>query len=74
MRDLKHVDDKGQGMSKGYGFVSFEKHDDALTALRKINNNPTIFTPVAVCSSIKILFLTVHLYNLCYPITRKLLE
>uniref|UniRef100_A0A1B6HF17 RRM domain-containing protein n=2 Tax=Homalodisca liturata TaxID=320908 RepID=A0A1B6HF17_9HEMI len=45
MRDLKHLDSKGQSVSKGFGFVSFEKHEDALKALRSINNNPSIFTP-----------------------------
>ncbi|CAB3363081.1 Hypothetical predicted protein [Cloeon dipterum] len=45
MRDLKKVDSKGQGVSKGYGFVSFTNHEDALSALRAVNNNPNIFTP-----------------------------
>merc|ERR1712048_432713 len=30
--------------SKGYGFVTFAEHEDALLALRNTNNNPTIFT------------------------------
>ncbi|CAG0909403.1 unnamed protein product [Cyprideis torosa] len=30
--------------SKGYGFVTFAVHEDALDALRKVNNNPHIFT------------------------------
>lgn len=30
--------------SKEYAFVSFEKHLDALAALRNVNNNPTVFT------------------------------
>lgn len=30
--------------SKGIGFVEYFTHEDALTALRKINNNPSIFT------------------------------
>lgn len=45
MRDLKNVDIKGVGKSKEYGFVSFTTHEDALHALRTINNNPNIFTP-----------------------------
>ncbi|XP_017892988.1 RNA-binding protein 28 [Ceratina calcarata] len=45
MRDLKNVDIKGVGKSKEYGFVSFTTHEDALHALRTINNNPSIFTP-----------------------------
>lgn len=30
----------GLDRSKGYGFVQFEKHQDALRALERINNNP----------------------------------
>ncbi|RZF45719.1 hypothetical protein LSTR_LSTR005014 [Laodelphax striatellus] len=44
MRDLKNVDAKGVGLSKEYGFVTFEDFQDALTALRNINNNPKIFS------------------------------
>lgn len=33
-----------QHKSKEFGFVSFAKHEDALLALRNINNNPEIFT------------------------------
>lgn len=45
MRDLKNIDSKGVGRSKEYGFVTFTKHEDALKALRAINNNPNIFSP-----------------------------
>lgn len=31
------------GKSKGYGFLSFKSHDEALKCLRKVNNNPTVF-------------------------------
>lgn len=44
MRDIKNVDIKGVGKSKEYGFISFTKHEDALQALRNVNNNPNIFT------------------------------
>ncbi|KAJ8675423.1 hypothetical protein QAD02_011209, partial [Eretmocerus hayati] len=44
MRDLKNIDGNGVGKSKEYGFVAFTNHEDALKALRSINNNPTIFT------------------------------
>lgn len=44
MRDLKNVDATGKGKSKGYGFVTFTTHEDALKALRSINNNPNIFS------------------------------
>ncbi|KAH9628510.1 hypothetical protein HF086_017336 [Spodoptera exigua] len=29
--------------SKGYGFVMFTRHEDALACLRKLNNNPDVF-------------------------------
>ncbi|XP_071452527.1 RNA-binding protein 28 [Hetaerina americana] len=45
MRNLKNIDADGVGQSKGYGFVSFTKHEHALQALRNINNNPDIFSP-----------------------------
>ncbi|KAH9373374.1 hypothetical protein HPB48_018427 [Haemaphysalis longicornis] len=31
--------------SHGYGFVTFTRHEDALAALRMLNNNPSIFGP-----------------------------
>lgn len=43
MRNLKKVDTKGVAISKEYGFVTFKEHEDALKALRAINNNPNIF-------------------------------
>ncbi|KAL6426036.1 hypothetical protein ACFW04_008962 [Cataglyphis niger] len=44
MRDLKNVNATGKGKSKEYGFVTFTSHEDALKALRSINNNPNIFS------------------------------
>lgn len=44
MRDFKDVDVAGRGKSKEYGFVTFTTHEDALKALRGINNNPNIFS------------------------------
>lgn len=44
MRDLKNVDAAGRGKSKEYGFVTFTTHEDALNALRSLNNNPNIFS------------------------------
>uniref|UniRef100_A0A8C5GZG8 RNA-binding protein 28 n=1 Tax=Gouania willdenowi TaxID=441366 RepID=A0A8C5GZG8_GOUWI len=37
--------EKGQvmGQSLGYGFVAFREHEDALSVLRHLNNNPKIF-------------------------------
>jgi len=39
IRDLR----SDKKASKGYGFVAFEKHEDALNLLRQLNNNPIIF-------------------------------
>lgn len=32
-----------QGAPKGYGFVEFAKHEEALLCLRRLNNNPSVF-------------------------------
>ena len=45
MWEKNKFDSKGKHISKEVGFVSFDNHEDALTALRNINNNPTIFSP-----------------------------
>lgn len=44
MRNLTDIDENGMARSRGYGFVTFTEHEHALEALRKINNNPNIFT------------------------------
>jgi RNA recognition motif-containing protein len=47
MRNKKGKDEHGRsilGKSKGFGFVEFSEHLDALTCLRNLNNNPSIFT------------------------------
>ena len=38
----------GAARSMGYGFVEFAEHDDALFALRALNNNPTAFAELPV--------------------------
>lgn len=44
MRDLRApLQRDGKHPSKGYGFVMFMRHEDALACLRKLNNNPDIF-------------------------------
>ena len=35
------------GRSKGYGFIEFTRHSDALVCLRWLNNNPTAFKVVS---------------------------
>ncbi|XP_066591352.1 RNA-binding protein 28 [Prorops nasuta] len=44
MRDLKNLDEHGVAKSKEYGFVTFTTLEDALHALRSINNNPNVFS------------------------------
>ncbi|KAE9553536.1 hypothetical protein FO519_003229 [Halicephalobus sp. NKZ332] len=47
MRNKMGTDAKGKpvlGKSKGFGFVEFSEHKDALACLKKMNNNPDIFT------------------------------
>lgn len=44
MKDLRNLDENGKPVSRGYGFVSFTKHEHALAALRNVNNNPEVFT------------------------------
>ncbi|VDM83737.1 unnamed protein product [Strongylus vulgaris] len=43
-KDTEKVDAKGNPRSKGFAFVNFAEHKDALTCLQKLNNNPTTFT------------------------------
>ncbi|KAF8773981.1 RNA-binding protein 28 like protein [Argiope bruennichi] len=45
MKEFKKVDAQGVPLTKGFGFVSFQKHEDAMKALNELNNNPNIFTP-----------------------------
>lgn len=49
MKNLRILDKENKPVSKGYGFVSFTEHEHALEALRKINNNPSIFNKNKVC-------------------------
>lgn len=47
MKDKLGSDTKGHallGRSKGFGFVAFSEHVDALKCLQNMNNNPEIFT------------------------------
>jgi nucleolar protein 4 len=53
MRDMKEMEVGGKGTSKCFGFVTFTQHDHALAALRAVNNNPEVFTPSQVSTTIK---------------------
>lgn len=44
MRENKITAEHPKGKSKGFGFMSFTTHKEALTALRKLNNNPKVFS------------------------------
>lgn len=46
MYDRKPEGGKVLGRSLGYGFVQFQEHEHALSALRHLNNNPEIFGPL----------------------------
>ncbi len=39
---------KGTGKSKGFAFVEFAEHKDAVACLDKLNNNSQIFTDAKV--------------------------
>merc|ERR1712083_812400 len=41
---MKDMTVPGKVKSKEYAFVTFENHEDALVALRNVNNNPNTFT------------------------------
>ena len=43
LRSTDRLDGHGLGRSKGYGFIEFKGHEDALKALRCTNNNPELF-------------------------------
>ncbi|VDP42636.1 unnamed protein product [Heligmosomoides polygyrus] len=43
-RDSSKMDLKGNHRSKGFAFVNFSEHKDALACLQKLNNNPNTFT------------------------------
>lgn len=44
MRDREKVNQDGVARSLGFGYVTFTRHEHALTALNKLNNNPDVFT------------------------------
>lgn len=52
MKDMKTLSDDGNPASKGYGFITFTEHEHALQTLRKVNNNPDIFTVFKVSKNV----------------------
>jgi hypothetical protein len=57
MRNKKGKDQKGRvvlGKSKGFGFVEFAEHLDALTCLRNLNNKPDIFSDTKVSKKLSL--------------------
>ncbi|CAG9539366.1 unnamed protein product [Cercopithifilaria johnstoni] len=43
-RDRNKLSASGEAVSRGFGFVNFLSHQDALSAMKHLNNNPDIFT------------------------------
>ncbi|VDK84725.1 unnamed protein product [Litomosoides sigmodontis] len=43
-RDKSKLSASGEALSRGFGFVNFLNHQDALSAMKHLNNNPDIFT------------------------------
>ncbi|KAJ3227574.1 RNA recognition motif-containing protein [Clydaea vesicula] len=49
VRDMERVDTKTKlGRSKGYAFIEFESHADALACLRYLNNNPVAISAAKI--------------------------
>lgn len=45
VRSKDRVGTSGKLRSRGFGFLEFSEHSDALQAVRRLNNNPTLFAP-----------------------------
>ena len=46
VRATDRVGTDGKARSRGFGFLQFEHHDEALAVLRGLNNNPEPFGPL----------------------------
>eukprot|EP01126_Amoeba_proteus_P033046 TRINITY_DN3228_c0_g1_i2.p1 TRINITY_DN3228_c0_g1~~TRINITY_DN3228_c0_g1_i2.p1 ORF type:complete len:359 (-),score=113.53 TRINITY_DN3228_c0_g1_i2:397-1473(-) len=51
VRDPAALDQRGQAMSRGFGFVEFSLHSDALKALHATNNKPNLIPELSRGSS-----------------------
>ena len=45
MRSKDRINSQGIGRSMGYGFVEFTTHEAALSVVRAVSNNPSVFGP-----------------------------
>ena len=45
MRSKDRINSQGIGRSMGYGFVEFTTHEAALSVVRTVSNNPSVFGP-----------------------------
>ena len=45
MRSKDRINSQGIGRSMGYGFVEFATHEAALSVVRTVSNNPSVFGP-----------------------------
>ena len=61
MRSKERFTADGLGRSLGFGFVELADHDTALTALRAINNNPTIFGS----EQVHVMYTIIWTYHVC---------
>ena len=50
MRSKDRINSQGIGRSMGYGFVEFTTHEAALSVVRAVSNNPSVFGPHKVTS------------------------
>lgn len=62
------------GASKGFAFVEFKTHEDALACLKKLNNNPHIFKKERVCLLYFFLLFTLIFFPFQRPIVEFSIE
>lgn len=69
-RDRNKLNASGEALSRGFGFVNFLNHQDALSAMKHLNNNPDIFTKEKVL--LKLNFLLEWSLGLKKPLISKI--
>jgi len=65
MRDLSRVGASGTCKSRGYAFINFTEHSDALHALRATNNKSEIFGDNKVVYN-AVQFIWLSFQNCCF--------